>query len=90
MTLENKEEKITKLHRMEIEPSENKGLTITHIMPMKPASKSGAFMEREPEKKFTFGPEQHQEALQHMQTHLGMKTEEPAEHEEEEEGGEEE
>jgi hypothetical protein len=73
-----------KLSRMEIEPSANGGHTITHHMPMK-RSKSAAFMEREEPQKFTFGPEQHEEAMNHIREHLGMGEAEPHDDMEEEE-----
>ena len=60
-----------KIRRMEIEPSDNGGHTVTHSYKSSPG-KSGAFMESEPSKSYTFGPGDHEKLLTHVDTHLNL------------------
>lgn len=64
-----------KLRRMEIEPSENGGHTVTHHMKEKPAHSTkhgmmpGAYHEPE---RHVFGKEEGHEMLEHVASHLGI------------------
>lgn len=61
----------SKLHRMTIEPSDNGGHTVEHHYKSTPG-KSGAFMEAAPSKTYTFGPDEHEKMLSHIDTHLNL------------------
>lgn len=72
------------LTRMEIEPAENGGHTVTHYFKSKPAIARGHMESSyvEPEK-HVFGEGEHKEMMGHIAEHLGLKAEhEPAEEEE--------
>lgn len=77
-----------KLLRIEIEPAENGGHTVTHHYRDSPhhSSKSGVGMSYTPPEHHVFGPHEGHEMLAHVANHLNVP--EPEEKDENEEEGE--
>jgi len=68
----------SKLTRMEIEPAENGGHTVTHHLKAMPShsSKMGMGMQYHEPEKHVFGEGEGHEMLAHVANHLGIKAEE--------------
>lgn len=69
------------LRRIEIEPSDNGGHTVTSHFKATPAKRSGAmnsgiYMEHSEPEMHTFGPKEHGAVISHISKALGLKSDE--------------
>jgi hypothetical protein len=64
------------IRRLEIEPAETGGHTITHYFKDRPRNdtKNGMHMEYQEPEKHVFGTDEDEKMLGHVATHLGLKT----------------